>query len=237
MSLDRKAHNDTLHYGPTTRVHYTDDDSSQVKIGDADPITKGASITAYLDPTYSGCDFASNCYFDGTDWVKFDATLPAHSLYHSSDNDRTSVWRSAVSEAQGQPIANWTEHTILEADIANGLALLGPLGEVLGKEGILKLPVTGLSNMEFYDRTSGERMFFCKRAGANDNVLYITEGGASVIMLSEGRFNSTNGVSQLVATPASATATGTAGQIAYDASYFYVCIATDTWERTALSTW
>ena len=47
------------------------------------------------------------------------------------------------------------------------------------------------------------------------------------------------GVSGLTwsAAPESATATGTAGQIAYDASYQYVCVATNTWVRTALSTW
>jgi len=37
--------------------------------------------------------------------------------------------------------------------------------------------------------------------------------------------------------PASATASGTAGQIAYDGSYFYVASATNTWVRAALSTW
>ena len=29
-------------------------------------------------------------------------------------------------------------------------------------------------------------------------------------------------------------ATGTAGQTSYDANYFYVCIATNTWRRVAL---
>ena len=38
-------------------------------------------------------------------------------------------------------------------------------------------------------------------------------------------------------TPASASATGTAGEIAWDANYIYVCTATDTWKRVALSTW
>ena len=37
--------------------------------------------------------------------------------------------------------------------------------------------------------------------------------------------------------PASASATGTTGQVAYDASYFYVCVDTDTWCRVAISTW
>lgn len=38
-------------------------------------------------------------------------------------------------------------------------------------------------------------------------------------------------------TPASATATGTAGTIAWDADYIYICIATNTWKRIAISTW
>ena len=37
--------------------------------------------------------------------------------------------------------------------------------------------------------------------------------------------------------PASATATGTAGQIAYDGSHFYLASATDTWKRAAVSSW
>jgi hypothetical protein len=38
-------------------------------------------------------------------------------------------------------------------------------------------------------------------------------------------------------TPASATDTGTAGEICWDASYIYVCTATNTWKRTAIATW
>ena len=38
-------------------------------------------------------------------------------------------------------------------------------------------------------------------------------------------------------TPASATATGTTGEIQWDANYIYVCVATNTWKRVAISTW
>lgn len=38
-------------------------------------------------------------------------------------------------------------------------------------------------------------------------------------------------------TPASASATGTTGTIAWDASYIYVCTATNTWKRVAIATW
>jgi hypothetical protein len=38
-------------------------------------------------------------------------------------------------------------------------------------------------------------------------------------------------------TPASAAATGNAGDICWDADYLYVCTATNTWRRIAHSTW
>lgn len=38
-------------------------------------------------------------------------------------------------------------------------------------------------------------------------------------------------------TPASASDTGTQGQIAWDANYIYICTATDTWKRVAIATW
>ena len=38
-------------------------------------------------------------------------------------------------------------------------------------------------------------------------------------------------------TPASAAATGTAGEWQYDTNYIYVCVATNTWKRVGISTW
>lgn len=38
-------------------------------------------------------------------------------------------------------------------------------------------------------------------------------------------------------TPASSNATGTTGQLRWDADYVYLCTATNTWKRTPLTTW
>ncbi len=46
-----------------------------------------------------------------------------------------------------------------------------------------------------------------------------------------------NNIAAVTQPPATASSTGTAGQIAFDASFFYVCIATDTWLRAGLVTW
>ena len=46
-----------------------------------------------------------------------------------------------------------------------------------------------------------------------------------------------SGIGVLPVTPASATATGTQGTVVWDANYIYVCVATNTWKRTAITTW
>jgi len=38
-------------------------------------------------------------------------------------------------------------------------------------------------------------------------------------------------------TPASATAAGNAGDICWDANFVYVCVATNTWKRSAIAAW
>ena len=38
-------------------------------------------------------------------------------------------------------------------------------------------------------------------------------------------------------TPSSASDTGQAGQICWDANYLYVCVSSNTWKRIALSSW
>jgi hypothetical protein len=47
----------------------------------------------------------------------------------------------------------------------------------------------------------------------------------------------TLGAAEVVSPPSSASDTGTAGQIAYDGSYFYVCTAANTWLRAPIATW
>lgn len=67
----------------------------------------------------------------------------------------------------------------------------------------------------------------------------VTDGGTENTNALAGRIKTfaQMGVPNLVSAPSTASSTGTAGQVAYDSSYFYVCTSTDTWKRTALSTW
>jgi hypothetical protein len=74
---------------------------------------------------------------------------------------------------------------------------------------------------------------------AGNNTLVLPTGNGS-----SGQLLETNGAGVLTfaerasaSAPASATATGRAGQVAYDASYIYVCTAANTWRRALLSSW
>jgi hypothetical protein len=97
----------------------------------------------------------------------------------------------------------------------------GPNGVVLGKDNPFERSLRAMVD-------SGVELYY-------DNVLktQTTANGLEVVGVTD--------TDQLRVTtpsvPASATATGTAGDIAWDADYIYVCTATDTWKRVAISTW
>ncbi len=92
---------------------------------------------------------------------------------------------------------------------------------------------------------------------AADDVYIYTEGGENSIICENNagvklyynnskKFETTStgtkttgqmDIAALNTAPASASATGTLGEIRYTADYIYVCTATNTWKRSALSTW
>jgi hypothetical protein len=76
----------------------------------------------------------------------------------------------------------------------------------------------------------------------NLQVLLMAAGSAATAVAtfnSNGNFGVTGNTINLpnTRTPASAAAPGTKGDICWDTSYIYVCVATDTWERVAIATW
>jgi hypothetical protein len=49
--------------------------------------------------------------------------------------------------------------------------------------------------------------------------------------------NSSSSLTLVVEVPATATSTGTRGQLAYNTTHIYLCVATNTWVRAALNNW
>lgn len=65
----------------------------------------------------------------------------------------------------------------------------------------------------------------------------ISLGGTARLTISATLVTSTLPLVIPTQTPASAAAAGVAGTIVWDASFIYVCTATNTWERVAIATW
>jgi len=67
----------------------------------------------------------------------------------------------------------------------------------------------------------------------DDNVtdIYMAEDAGAIVHAGQYRLSALN------TAPSSATDTGTLGEIRITADYIFVCTATDTWVRAALTTW
>lgn len=61
--------------------------------------------------------------------------------------------------------------------------------------------------------------------------------GTHSIVVGGITINSNNILIATANTPATSSATGTTGMISWDANYIYVCVTTNTWKRTSITTW
>lgn len=103
------------------------------------------------------------------------------------------------------------------------------------------------SNMVAF--TNGETFVVDTAIGGSPgsgSMLLVEPSGVSISYgdLNTSNINSTGTVSAsqfklagLNTAPASATAAGTTGEIRYDANFIYLCVAANTWKRSALTTW
>ncbi len=88
------------------------------------------------------------------------------------------------------------------------------------------------SDFEFrrYDNSGADLGLVMAVTRSNGNITFNGGGGTTT-------FSANQITVSTAQTPASATATGTTGTICWDASYIYVCTATNTWKRVAIATW
>ncbi len=111
---------------------------------------------------------------------------------------------------------------------SNGMAAIGMNGAgTNGFLGEIKF-YTGASDV--FNASLSERA----RIDSSGRLLVGTssQSGGSLLQVNDNRIRIAT-----AKTPASATDTGVAGEICWDANYVYVCTATNTWKRTAISTW
>jgi hypothetical protein len=70
-----------------------------------------------------------------------------------------------------------------------------------------------------------------------DGMLGINDTTPTYTVDVTGDIRATGNIIHTTQTPASSGAAGVAGTITWDASYIYICTATNTWKRVAISTW
>lgn len=72
---------------------------------------------------------------------------------------------------------------------------------------------------------------------SSDRILVLRDpsGSPSVRTVNVSIFAANLALSNSV--PANSTASGVAGTVRYDSSYIYICVASNTWKRAAISTW
>jgi hypothetical protein len=107
------------------------------------------------------------------------------------------------------------------------------------KPGILNWFAGNVSGNDYvvYSDSGGANMQLMPTGG---NILIGTttdNGSGAKLQVNGGLLSTQYKISALNTAPASATATGTLGEIRVTATHIYVCTATNTWVRTALATW
>jgi len=185
-------------------------------------------------------------------FVPTGSTVPTNGVYRPSANNvalATNGTGRLFIDASGKVFVNSTTSSRLE--ITNSLGTSGG-GENLHSytAGFYIWGVRNeANNLTFESNFAGNIVFKASNNGASSSPGTATEraridssGRLLVGTASDsgGALLQVNGNRIRIATaktPASATDTGTAGEICWDADYVYVCTATNTWKRTAIATW
>ena len=128
------------------------------------------------------------------------------------------------------------------------LTLAGTNGYVYFKDTTTPTPATkgafGMSGSTFYfKQTSSETNVFQIHSSGAWGLIGSNYGDDGQVLTSQGAGVGVNWEDAALSTsahadaPSAADDDGTKGQLAFDDDYFYVCIDTDTWKRTTLSSW
>ncbi len=217
--------------------------NEQIAFGSAGDLLTGSSKFRWIDSTATlyieGVASNSNIYFDENGTITSGGSL---TLRTSNGNNMNFFASNGVTGAGiqfsggdgsggsggGYQAIGGTGTTAGGGCILKGG--LGPTDAACGIVGVLtgttyQYGIQVLGSGEFRLNTS---------AGTAGQVL--TTGGVGA-PASWTTIVTSTGIQVPTHTPSSASDTGTAGTVTWDANFMYVCTATDTWKRVAIATW
>jgi hypothetical protein len=206
------------------------------KISIADLLKNAAVGTAEAPGIAFDGDSNTGIYSPGADQVAI-STNGTGRLFVGS-NGRVGIGTASPSTLLHLDTLNETTAITVAAITSTGGQLhLGIGGKSSGFQSIV---ATG--NGLDIGTTLGAPITFFTNGTVNERARIDADGRLLVGMSSAsgGALLQVNGDRVRVATaktPASASDTGTTGEICWDANYIYVCTATNTWKRTAIATW
>jgi hypothetical protein len=125
----------------------------------------------------------------------------------------------------GSPVSLPASYSIVTIAAGNGAVTEYQRTNATARTWRTGVGINGADEFAIHDVTAGGSIAF-SIAGATKAATFagaVTIAGTVIHTLS--------------ATPASASATGTVGTMSWDASYIYICTATNTWKRVAIATW
>lgn len=205
-------------------------------------LSNSGAIAAF--PNF-GIIVARNAYYDGSDYRY---KLSQAASKYEQDSNGVHIWSNASSGTAGDVIS-FTQAMTLGA--SGNLKAIG--SPTFGPDSAGALTQTTILNLrggqtagDSYIRFSQDGVAHKAYSGWNNSASQYQIGNGGTIGTDVALAIDTNGnlilpIGDLIitapTTPASASATGTVGTIAWDSSYMYVCVATDTWKRAAIATW
>jgi hypothetical protein len=149
------------------------------------------------------------------------------------NTDTQNSWSGDPVYFNNLDVGYTTSSSQFNGSTAGKLVYTNPNGVQYYEDGTIVYPngdVQSPNNFNIYT-SSGSTSFEFTTSG----VIILPPGGD--ITNSSGNSVLCNIPCPTSSVPVTVTSTGTAGQLAYNSSHVYVCVATNTWRRASLSTW
>jgi hypothetical protein len=242
-TLQAEGASSRLAFGTNATERLRIDSSGSVGIGTSSPSqllhVNGGQTRLSTSPKAS----SNTCLTLGTT----DATNPMELIFGNTTNSYWSIQsveqgvanRNLAINPSGGNVGIGTSSPGVKLHVADGQIRVANSGAI-NPSLVFTGNGAGASGFQVGQRYNAQELFIYDLAALADRVVVDSAGRVGIGTTSPTMLLDINNDTVRVRTartPASASATGATGEICWDANYIYVCTATNTWKRSALSTW